>query len=418
MESIKKINKNYSIVDYKIINRILGFNIKKYLNNENIKKTKENEEYLNKIKNHIEKNFGNFTESIAKYINKKNFLNYQNEKIKYDYQEKIISFNNISTQKYNKTYNRYIKQNKQYSFINQVKKAIKIQSIYRSYLFRKQFYKTIIENLNKRCINSIIKIQSFIRQKLSLKHAKIKMLNLIVIKNYKNKEKIIENSFISFFYKVKFRESFLTYDLIKRRYDSVKKIQSIFRGYQIYKKIQTLIKKMKTLYTITYPFYAHEVQIKIHVLMNNIIIGKFGELKFSIRTYKFEYNPILKLFILFIEPKELEEGKYRCQLIIDDIITCDVRYPYIEFSDGKFYNLINFKVNNCLNNRIDEIEQESPSDDIDNTNQSLNNGKNKIGIRDDFSSYEDLKTNLESNVCTSRMEYVQKKSLTDLINFD
>ena len=57
---------------------------------------------------------------------------------------------------------------------------------------------------------------------------------------------------------------------------------------------------MKTLYTITYPFYAHEVQIKIHVLMNNIIIGKFGELKFSIRTYKFEYNPILKLFILFI----------------------------------------------------------------------------------------------------------------------
>ena len=99
MEGIKKINKNYSIVDYKIINRILGFNIKKYLNNENIKKTKENEEYLNKIKNHIEKNFGNFTESIAKYINKKNFLNYQNEKIKYDYQEKIISFNNISTQK-------------------------------------------------------------------------------------------------------------------------------------------------------------------------------------------------------------------------------------------------------------------------------------------------------------------------------
>ena len=52
------------------------------------------------------------------------------------------------------------------------------------------------------------------------------------------------------------------------------------------------------------------------------------------------------------------------------------------------------------------------------TNQSLNNGKNKIEIRDDFSSYEDLKTNLESNVCTSRMEYVQKKSLTDLIDFD
>ena len=80
--------------------------------------------------------------------------------------------------------------------------------------------------------------------------------------------------------------------------------------------------------------------------------------------------------------------------------------------------MINFKVNNHLNINIDEIEQESPSDDIDNTNQSLNNGINKIEIRDNFSSYEDLKTNLESNVCTSRMEYIQKKSLTELIDFD
>ena len=180
---------------------------------------------------------------------------------------------------------------------------------------------------------------------------------------------------------------------------------------------------MKTLYTITYPFYAHEVEIKIHVLMNDLIVGKFGELKFSIRTYKFEYNPILKLFILFIEPSELESGKYRCQLIVDNIITCDGRYPHIEFSDGKLYNLINFKIYNKFNfNKIiDDNEQESPSDDIDNTNQSLNNGKNKLDFKkdfDDFSSYEDLKTNLESNVCTNRMEDVKKKSLTELINFD
>ena len=182
--------------------------------------------------------------------------------------------------------------------------------------------------------------------------------------------------------------------------------------------MKDIIKKMKTLYTMTYPYYAHEVEIKVNVLTNNSIISKFGELKFSIRTYKFEYNSILKMFLLFIEPKELEPGKYRCQLIVDNIITYDGRYPHIEFNDGKYYNLINFKVNNHLNINIDEIEQESPSDDIDNTNQSLNNGINKIEIRDNFSSYEDLKTNLESNVCTSRMEYIQKKSLTELIDFD
>ena len=409
---------NYTVVDYKLINSILGLNIKKYLINEKIKNTKENEEYLNNLKNNVEKKYENFTQSLTKYKNKQN-LNKNNK----EYKEKILSFSKILTQKYNKTFNRYIKQNKRFSFLDKVKKSIKIQSVFRSYIFRIKFFKSMIEKLKNQCIKSIIKIQSFIRQKLSLKHAKIEMINYIILKNYKEKEKKLENVFNTFYNIVKFKDYFLTYDLIKRRYESAKKIQSIFRGNQIYKKVKNIIKKMKTLYTITYPFYAHEVEIKIHVLMNNLIIGKFGELKFSIRTYKFEYNPILKLFILFIEPSELESGKYRCQLIVDNIITCDGRYPHIEFSDGKLYNLINFKIYNKFNfNKIiDDNEQESPSDDIDNTNQSLNNGKNKLDFKkdfDDFSSYEDLKTNLESNVCTNRMEDVKKKSLTELINFD
>ena len=409
---------NYTVVDYKLINSILGLNIKKYLINEKIKNTKENEEYLNNLKNNVEKKYENFTQSLTKYKNKQN-LNKNNK----EYKEKILSFSKILTQKYNKTFNRYIKQNKRFSFLDKVKKSIKIQSVFRSYIFRIKFFKSMIEKLKNQCIKSIIKIQSFIRQKLSLKHAKIEMINYIILKNYKEKEKKLENVFNTFYNIVKFKDYFLTYDLIKRRYESAKKIQSIFRGNQIYKKVQNIIKKMKTLYTITYPFYAHEVEIKIHVLMNNLIIGKFGELKFSIRTYKFEYNPILKLFILFIEPSELESGKYRCQLIVDNIITCDGRYPHIEFSDGKLYNLINFKIYNKFNfNKIiDDNEQESPSDDIDNTNQSLNNGKNKLDFKkdfDDFSSYEDLKTNLESNACTNRMEDVKKKSLTELINFD
>ena len=415
MERNKKNNDNLSVVDYKLIKSILGLNAKKFLGNQNVKKTKDNEKYLIKMKNHVELKYVNFTQSITKYVNnKENSIKIKNK----DFSEKILCFNNILTQKFNKTFNRYIKRNKQISFLDKVKKVIKIQSVFRSYFFRTKFYKKIKEKLRKKCISSIIKIQSFIRQKLVLKHTKISMIKNIILRNFQEKENSIENLFRVYYNIITFKDYFLTYDLIRRRYESARKIQSIFRGNKIYKQIQNLIKKMKTLYTITYPFYAHEVQIKIHVLMNNIIIGKFSELKFSIRTYKFEYNPILKLFILFIEPKELEEGKYRCQLIIDDIVTCDVRYPYIEFSDGKFYNLINFRINNDLNVNIDEIEQESPSDDIEITNQSLNNGKNKIEIRDDFSSYEDLKTNLESNVCTSRMEYVQKKSLTDLIDFD
>ena len=412
MERNKKNNDNLSVVDYKLIKSILGLNAKKFLGNQNVKKTKDNEKYLIKMKNHVELKYVNFTQSITKYVNnKENSIKIKNK----DFSEKILCFNNILTQKFNKTFNRYIKRNKQISFLDKVKKVIKIQSVFRSFIFRTKFYKKIKEKLRKKCISSIIKIQSFIRQKLVLKHTKISMIKNIILRNFQEKENSIENLFRVYYNIITFKDYFLTYDLIRRRYESARKIQSIFRGNKIYKQIQNLIKKMKTLYTITYPYYAHEVEIKIYVLMNNVIIGKFGELKFTIRTYKFEYNSILKMFLLFIEPKELEAGKYRCQLIVDKIITCDGRYPHIEFSDGNFYNLINFKINNNINNvNIDENEQESPSDEI----ESLNNGKNKIEIRDDFSSYEDLRTNLESNVCTNRMEDVQKKSLTDLIDFD
>ena len=240
---------NYTVVDYKLINSILGLNIKKYLINEKIKNTKENEEYLNNLKNNVEKKYENFTQSLTKYKNKQN-LNKNNK----EYKEKILSFSKILTQKYNKTFNRYIKQNKRFSFLDKVKKSIKIQSVFRSYIFRIKFFKSMIEKLKNQCIKSIIKIQSFIRQKLSLKHAKIEMINYIILKNYKEKEKKLENVFNTFYNIVKFKDYFLTYDLIKRRYESAKKIQSIFRGNQVNKKVQNIIKKMKTLYTITYPF--------------------------------------------------------------------------------------------------------------------------------------------------------------------
>ncbi len=413
--------KSYTIVDYKLIRSILGLNMCKYSIYQKDKKTKQNEENLNKINKQINSKDKKISNTITKFMFNKNNSNIKKENQNDDYQEKILSFGNITSQKFNKTYNRYIKQNRQFSFLNKVKITIKIQNKFRSYLFRQKFFKEIIEDLKQKCTSSIIKIQCFIRQKQSVKLMKIKMLYHIILLDYKEKEKKIENLLNSYYNIIQFKKIFLINDLLKKRYKAASKIQSNYRGYQIHKTIKNIILKMKTLYTITYPFYAQEVEIKIYVLMNDSLIGKFGELKFSILTYKFEYNPILKFFILFIEKNELKPGKYRCQFIVNNIITCDGRYPHIEFSDGKLYNLINFKINNNLNCKIDDIDQESNSDEFENTNQSLNNGINKFDEQrddDDFSSYEDLRTNLESDVYTSRMEYIKKKSLTELIDFD
>ena len=413
--------KSYTIVDYKLIRSILGLNMCKYSIYQKDKKTKQNEENLNKINKQINSKDKNISNTITKFMFNKKNSNIKKENQNDDYQEKILSFGNITSQKFNKTYNRYIKQNRQFSFLNKVKITIKIQNKFRSYLFRQKFFKEIIEDLKQKCTSSIIKIQCFIRQKQSVKLMKIKMLYHIILLDYKEKEKKIENLLNSYYNIIQFKKIFLINDLLKKRYKAASKIQSNYRGYQIHKTIKNIILKMKTLYTITYPFYAQEVEIKIYVLMNDSLIGKFGELKFSILTYKFEYNPILKFFILFIEKNELKPGKYRCQFIVNNIITCDGRYPHIEFSDGKLYNLINFKINNNLNCKIDDIDQESNSDEFENTNQSLNNGINKFDEQrddDDFSSYEDLRTNLESDVYTSRMKYIKKKSLTELIDFD
>ena len=54
------------------------------------------------------------------------------------------------------------------------------------------------------------------------------------------------------------------------------------------------------------------LEIKYKNLLNNLTIGKFDKLKFAIKKYKFEYNQILKIFLLFIELNDLKSGKYRC----------------------------------------------------------------------------------------------------------
>ena len=52
------------------------------------------------------------------------------------------------------------------------------------------------------------------------------------------------------------------------------------------------------------------LEIKYKNLLNNLTIRKFDKLKFAIKKYKFEYNQILKIFLLFIELNDLKSGKY------------------------------------------------------------------------------------------------------------
>ena len=200
--------KSYTIVDYKLIRSILGLNMCKYSIYQKDKKTKQNEENLNKINKQINSKDKNISNTITKFMFNKKNSNIKKENQNDDYQEKILSFGNITSQKFNKTYNRYIKQNRQFSFLNKVKITIKIQNKFRSYLFRQKFFKEIIEDLKQKCTSSIIKIQCFIRQKQSVKLMKIKMLYHIILLDYKEKEKKIENLLNSYYNIIQFKKYF------------------------------------------------------------------------------------------------------------------------------------------------------------------------------------------------------------------
>ena len=48
------------------------------------------------------------------------------------------------------------------------------------------------------------------------------------------------------------------------------------------------------------------------------------------------------MFLLKINHSDLKPGKYFCQLIVDNYINSDDRYPLVEGKDGHYYNIIEF----------------------------------------------------------------------------
>ena len=331
--------------------------------------------------------------------------------------EQLLSFRNINLHNLSNYCNRYFNHKKHCSFLDKITQTTRIQSFWRSFILRKKFFTQIRIALNKKALISVIKIQSFIRKQLTIKHVKtFCVLNAIIKTRMSSEEKI--NSIIERFYNVNsFKSSYLLDELIEYRKKSILKIQSYYRMRLTHKKIDSLIQKIKTHYTLTYPFFAKAVQLKVYILLTSTF-------RFITKTYDFTMDPVLNTFILFINYNDFEPNKYKCQLIVDSEVTCDGRFPHIELNDGKFYNLINFTKNGIIYSNESEVDEyndkkydegESGSDFEVLTNKSFCNGKNE---KSNESSYEELRTNLESNLYTCQMSFIQATSLNDLVNFD
>jgi len=111
----------------------------------------------------------------------------------------------------------------------------------------------------------------------------------------------------------------------------------------------------KNFLRIDYPFKAKNVKLKIFL----------DEYKFQL--YEFFFCKIQKMFILYLNPINLISNKFRSQFLVDELITCDGRYPHLEYHDNLFYNLIDFSISeNKIENLNDSNESKSVLDKFEN----------------------------------------------------
>ena len=310
---------------------------------------------------------------------------------------------------------RYINSEKHGALSEQTISIIRIQSYYRGFISRKNFISSIRDSIEEKGIKDIILIQSKIKQYLFLKQFKEKLFNERINRKIDIAVRKITNKIRQFYYKNNGIKAILLNDINKERRKCVLTIQKVFRG-KIYRDIYKNLKEnIKNNYFFTYPFYAKKVDLKV------ITIGEQAkeECQMVIKSFPFEYNPILRTLVLLIPPEKVQRGKHRCQFIVDGNATCDGRYPHTEFGDGLFYNIVDFVTENQLKMYdIDNEYQETGPDDVNIQNYSNSvsdkvflNGIKTIKENDDYS---DLRIHLYGKTPVSQLDNIRRLSWSEI----
>ena len=329
-------------------------------------------------------------------------------------EEKLLDFKSFQNKKLTpilKLGCRYIHKENQLSLLDKKKSITKIQSVFRSYLFKKNFNIKIEEEIEKKGIEEIILIQSLIRRYLvGIKVRKLIIRDGIVDERENCADKII-NIFKSIYIKNEIGKHSLMENILKIREKSAEKIQKAYKGYKYYSSFQKLRKEMKENYFITYPFYAKSIELKIYFPGSSTAIN-LGIFNSPTKVFPFKYNEFLEMYILSIPPETFPSGEYRCQFIIDGFNSCDGRYPNVEFSDGNLYNVVRFDVErkNIPDNDFGNAKEPPDAQSID--SQISEEFNNKFKKFNDNGNQFDLQGELYGKNSEERMEEMKNLSFS------
>ena len=135
--------------------------------------------------------------------------------------------------------------------------------------------------------------------------------------------------------------------IISDRLKSIKTIQNRFKAFQYRSKILIILQKEKNNIKFTYPFKANKVKLLLFISpikKNDVTI---------IKKFDFEFCKIQEMLILYLNTSLISPGKYKAQIEVDGLRTCDGRYPHFEFLDGLYYNVIDIfsKSSEAKNNK-------------------------------------------------------------------
>lgn len=301
--------------------------------------------------------------------------------------------------------------------------AILLQTRIRVLLGRRKFFKSNKDYFQAKMNKNVIFIQKWARAYLEVIRIKRSLIHDKIIQQRERSGSILKSRIGTFYRKLNLLENLIYEKIISSRKASAIKLQTNWRLNASYRKIQKLLKQLKDNYYLTYPFKANYVRIKIFTEHNTKEIERF---------YNYEYNEFLECFVLFIPIRDLPTGKYRAQLIVDGLITCDGRFPHIEFNNGQYYNIISLSNNHnkynikSLNQKestlTKDLSSEKASDLPSSANQPSSDQKSldfyakMAWERHDSVVEDDLKENLTNKPAFSYFELLNENINNDEYN--
>jgi hypothetical protein len=328
----------------------------------------------------------------------------------------IIIFNtaknnniNNNSYKFNKNFNygRLINYYNKIYLFQKISKIIIIQKHYLGYLTRRLLNQMVNDIIKQRLIKKLIYIQKNIRRFLTKKHYKQFIIIQFILNERKNYYRKIYKIQYKYHKNLLLKKSLIIDNILQNFIKKILKIQFFIKTFLTHKLAIKIINKNKNNFYITYPYYAKKsVQIKIfHNKSNNFIKNNtYFFLNDNFDLYNFIICPLRKIFILYIPFQNLTPGKYRCQLLVDGVLTCDGRFPFVECNKGQFYNIIKFMEFECDVEKYNSIKDKDDSDDFNvNNNENIdniersNNVNNNVNIENSF-CLNNLKSDLLNNI--------------------